>query len=350
MRDKLILVTHNVELHNVVELLDDRGANGVRLSRIPNKLRLSLNEKAQRGALNGVGMEIRFNLEDEEAVIVLQREPFEGIIPKSIFEVFQGGFQSVYATTPQVIGNGTSTITVKRNDIHLAFMQQKFQQGQLHFDSSLIRVLLPLDSSVRLLHVEGKVSPPRPNQVPSLRCIAYGSSITAGFDVAIPSGGYAFRMANLLGVDLLNLGFAGGCYLEEAMADYIAERTDWDFAILELGINVIGTMTLEQFERKVDYFLSQVAGKNPNKWVFCMDIFTCYRDFNEELLVKQYRNTVLKKVEELNLPYLVYFLGTELLTEMNGLTIDLLHPSTQGMHEIAENLARRIKNYLSYHI
>lgn len=338
------MIYGNVSLHNVAELLTDDG-NGVLLSRVPNALRLLLNEKAQKRALNGAGVELRFLLHGEEAVIEWMLEPGEGIPSKGIVEVFQGSFQSDYETTPQIVRPGVTCLKVKRNQKHHKFLQEQYQAGQFPFDPSVVRVLLPQDSTIRLLRIEGETSPPRPDQAPKERYLAYGSSITFGGDAAVPSGGYASRTADRLGVDLINLGFSGSCYLEEAMADYIAERNDWAFASVELGINVIGFMPVDQFGQKAEYFLRRVSDSHPDKWVFCIDIFTCHRDLFEEAIVRQYREVLQQKVRELNRPRLVYLSGRELLPDWRGLSVDLLHPSTEGMFDISLRLARRIQGY-----
>ena len=69
----------------------------------------------------------------------------------------------------------------------------------------------------------------------------------------MPSG-----WAQLLGVDLINLGFGGGACLEPEIADYIAGRQDWDFASLELGINLLRQVEPEEFARRVDYFVERI--------------------------------------------------------------------------------------------
>mgnify|MGYP002555374518 FL=1 len=59
-----------------------------------------------------------------------------------------------------------------------------------------------------------------------------------------------FRNAQALGVDYLNLGFAGNALMEEEMANYLVSRRDWDFASVEMGIN---TTEREACERKHDF-------------------------------------------------------------------------------------------------
>ena len=43
------------------------------------------------------------------------------------------------------------------------------------------------------------------------------------------------------------------------MADYIAGRDDWDFATLEMGINMIGDFDVEEFRSRVEYFIPKIG-------------------------------------------------------------------------------------------
>jgi hypothetical protein len=185
----------------------------------------------------------------------------------SIAEVWQGSFLIKWLpilTTPTEI--------VVRHPANLESLVALTEQHKLQFDARLTRVLLPWCPQTRLHVIEGQFSPPFPNQTPPKRFLAYGSSITQGASAVGPSGMYAHRTAQLLGVDFYNLGFAGGAHLEPAMADYIAERDDWDFATLETGINM-GHLGCEEFERRIEYFLEKITDAHPDKWIFCLGIF-----------------------------------------------------------------------------
>jgi hypothetical protein len=192
---------------------------------------------------------------------------------------------------------------------------------------------------VRFLAVEGEVSPPEPGQKPSRRMLSYGSSITQGIRATRPTGTFAMLTAHALGAELIDLGFGGGCHLEPELADYIAGREDWDFGTLELGINLVGGISSREFARRVDYFVPTVAEAHKESWIFCMDLFTCERDFQGDAKIREFREAVGRRVRELALPRLLHVPGTEMLTDPAGLTLDLVHPSDSGMAEIARNLS-----------
>ena len=92
--------------------------------------------------------------------------------------------------------------------------------------------------------------------------MAYGSSITHGSLSLIQPDCYVFRNAQALGVDYLNLGFAGNALMEEEMANYLVSRRDWDFASVEMGINTterVKEFPLEVFEDRIDRFTAVLA-------------------------------------------------------------------------------------------
>ena len=155
------------------------------------------------------------------------------------------------------------------------------------------------------------------------------------------------RTAQLLGVDLINLGFGGGAHCESQMADYIAERNDWDFATLELGINMMGSFEAKEFKKRVEYFIEKVATTHSDKWIFCIDIFTFYADFNPASTKQnEFRRIVKETVEKLNMPKLVHLDGRDILKNASGLMGDILHPSPEGMEEIAKNLSQYIRQFV----
>jgi len=327
------MIYDNVELHNVAELLPLEDGNGKMISRIPNRLRLTLNPNAKLNALCAAGCEIRFNLEGDFAKIVLSCEE------RSIAEVFQGNFQISW----HIVDTNPTEIKVSLPQ-NIDFLDKVTKEKQLPFDAYLTRVILPYAPRTRLLAIEGETSPPRREQTPEKRYLAYGSSITHGARSYRPTGSYAMRTAQHLGVDLLNLGFGGGAHCEPQIADYIAKREDWDFATLEMGINMIGGFSTEKFQKRVEYFVEKIAKTNPDKWVFCIDLFTFAADFDPSAKKNiEFRNVVRETVENLDMPKLVYVDGRTILKDVSGLTFDLVHPAPSGMEEIAINFSNLVQ-------
>jgi len=331
------LIHKGVELHNIEELISPPDGKGMLLSRIPNDLRVSLNDQAKEAALAAAGAEIRFNLKGTEAKISL----IAGKEPPALVEVFQGCFLVSW----HLVGPEATEIRVSKPQ-NMKSLDKITRERKLPFDAHLTRVILPYWPPVRLVEVEGETEPPRRSQTPRETLLTYGSSITHGAWAIRPTGSYVMRMAQMLGVDLVNLGFGGGAHCEAQMADYIARRQDWDLATLEIGINMMPRpeFTNEEFERRVRYFVRRIARSHPRKWVFCTDMFTFSADL-EPTPARQaaFRQIVRDAVKDLNMPRLFHIDGRRLLREVPGLSFDLVHPSPQGMEEIARNFSQIIK-------
>ena len=321
----------NVELHNIAEIHD-----GV-LYRIPASLLPDLNEKAQARASWTAGAEVRFKLVGESATVTLQmvEEP-------AIAEVYAGPFLMgwhIIQTTP-------TAITVKRPEHYDVLLKVVAQDGA-PFAVDCYRVVLPWQFPVRLLDIAGDVTPPARDQYPRQRWLAYGSSITQGTISIRPTDSYVMRTAHLLGVDLINLGFGGGAHCEQAMARYIADRDDWDFATLEVGINMWWRFESPEFEARVRTFITTIARAHPDKWIFCLDMLPFRGDFGDDRdRLVALRRVVPQVVAELNQPKLVHIETQPLMPTLTGLSADALHPAPGGMWQIASNLAGQIQRHL----
>jgi lysophospholipase L1-like esterase len=334
----------NAELYNIraIAPLPD---GGFRLSRIPDDLRLKMNASAQNTAFYTCGCEIRFNIRQGPAKIVLRRTPGNGVPvdPAGVAEVWFGPFEGDWTICPRSIGPEPTTLTITA-PANLEQLQRYAIENGLAYDPALVRVILPYDWFTELVDIEGEIDPPLPEQAPARKLLAYGSSITHGGGAVRPTESYAMLTASRLGMDLINLGFAGSAHMEAEMARFIAHEIDWDLATLEMGINVIGSWPVEQFRERVQVFVHEIAIAHPERWIFCIDLFTCVHDLQGDPLIDAYRQMVRETVEGLALPRLVYINGQSLLTGAAGLTADLVHPSSAGMQEIATRLVEVIRS------
>ena len=332
------MIWKNVELHNVVELIEPEEGDGLALTRIPDELRTTLNDGARMCALHAAGCEVRLNLGDSGAKLTLSSEA-RSTAP---VEVYQGSFQ----VSTHSVDTSPTEIAISKPQ-NLETLKKVTEKEGLPFDAGLTRIVLPYIPAIRLYDFEGDASPTRPGQTPPRTQLSYGSSITHGATATRSTGAYAMRTAQLLGMDLINLGFGGGAHCEHQLADYISGRQDWDLATLEMGINMVrnDSFTVEVFRERVGYFVEKMARDHQDKWIFCVDLFT----FADDLLgikgkQEGFREVVRSTVEDLDLPMLKYIDGRNLLKGVSGLTLDLVHPSPSGMEEIAQNLSTEIRN------
>jgi len=323
----------NVELYNTVELLTPESGVGKYMTRLPDKLRKTLNQAALENALCSAGSEIRFNVEGKSAKVTLSSNGL------GMAEVFRGNFHVSW----QMIGPQPTDFNVSLPE-NMSFLEKVSKEKGLPFDPRLTRIILPFYNPIRFIGVEGETSVPRKSQTPKTKYLAYGSSITHGASALRPTGSYAMRTAQRLGVDLIDLGFGGGAHCESQIANYIADRRDWDFASLELGINMVGGFSTEEFTKRVNYLIERIAKAHPDKWVFAIDIFTYADDYNPAAKKQnEFRRAVRNAVRKLGMPKLVHVDGRKILKETSGLTFDLVHPAAAGMEEMAFNLSSLIR-------
>lgn len=327
-------------LHNVESLIRDEGSEDFLLCRVPEPIRLGLNVKAQKNILFASNSEIRFVMEGDRAVLRLRRMPAEGNLrSQGVLEVFQGDYQGSYEISPWPVTADGTEITIRRQDWSAI---QRFAGEGYSFHPSVTRILLPYDWGCCIRDIKGDIRPPKKEEMPGKRLLVYGSSITHGGNASVPSGTYAFRLARKLGYDLINLGCAGSCRMDEAMASYIGARDDWDVAFFELGVNVIETWDVDQLHGKALAFLSSVLEARPDKQVFVTDMYYNRYDFGSDLRASLFRGAIQRCVEALSGHYrgrLHYINGLKAMDTPGGLSSDGLHPSDLGHEMIAKRLA-----------
>ena len=335
------MLYRNADLHNVVELEPSDKGEGQHLLRVPSSLRATLNDAAKGCAAYPSGCEIRFNLKPGgTAKVVLAVEA--GDVTPTTAEIYQGCFRIL----APVIGASPTELLIKPS-VNQARLDRIGDERKLPFDSRLTRIILPPTVPVRLVSIEGDIEPPRPGQTPKRRYLAYGSSITHGANACRPSGTYTMLTARHLQADLISHGYGGGAHMEQTMAQYLAGRDDWDFATLEMGINVGGWKS-DLFHKTTEQFVRTIASAHPDKWIFCIDIFPFAADvgagMNEHC--QGFRDIVRQVVADLKMPKVVHVSGPAMLTDPSGLSHDLVHPTDDGFAQMAWNLAGVMKGRL----
>ena len=338
------MIHENVELHNIEEVTQQPGADGVRLQRVPDHVRVELNEKAQMRMLSPACAEIRFVCDGGPAQVTLSSEGATQAV------IFYGAFQ---VRDPVTIGRDPQAILMAMPE-RLA-MLDRASCHDMPFSPDVYRVMLAGDP-VRFHRVEGDgVRPPKPDELPPLRYLAYGTSITHGAAATGPHLTYVGQTARRLGADLINLGVGGSAYCEHALADYIASRDDWRVASLALSVNMVGAgFSLDEFYERVSYMVNTVAGADTGRPVACITLYPHARDFGQEFVPvgakgssEEYRQRLRDAVANCPHPNVHLIEGPDVLTDITGLTPDLVHPADNGMIQMGENLAKRLGEILA---
>ena len=328
----------DVELHNIEDLISVRGRPGLRMQRVPESIRLTLNETAQVQMCHPTCAEIRF-MSHHPVSIKLSCPDGAGDV-----EVFYGPFQS---RERYAIGRDITTITVSMPDQMDLYDPSRLPH--LNFAPDVCRLMMAGDCM--FLHgVKGKHHrPPYRSELPNLRYLAYGTSITQQGNATGPHLTYVEQAGIRLGADVLNLGTAGSAFCEPEIADYMAGRPDWDFATLDISVNML-KFPVEFFYQRASYMINTLCRSNLHRPVVCITLFPYSREFGDTFIGLEdqgspddYRAALHRAVEDCPHENVYLIEGSDVLDDVAGLSPDLLHPGDQGMIFMGENLARRLR-------
>lgn len=177
---------------------------------------------------------------------------------------------------------------------------------------------------------------------PALRWLAYGSSITHS-----SRNGYPALTARRLGVDVLNKGMSGSCFVDPTAAEFLAADCDWDIATLEMGINMRLQYSVEEFERRARHFVARCVELKPGRPVVLLTIFRNAANHllkADETSEKQEAfNEVIRQIARDRSEENVHLIeGTDIVEDLGYLGVDLVHPTDYGHARMAEKLARAL--------
>lgn len=336
------MIHDGLEFHNIVELVAVEGEKGLRIQRAPESVRAKVNEGTAGVMMSPASSEIRFRLADgcDSATVTLSsKDGAKGYI-------YHGPFQGAAF----VLGAEPKDVKVNRSKRSSLLTKEDYPGAA--YDPNLIRMIFGGAYPEPVMyhgHSDG-ITLPREGDVPSKTYLAYGSSITHGTDHVGGAISYPAHVAWKLGYDCRNLGASGCCRCEPELADFMAEQKA-DLVTLELSVNMLGgEFTAEEFKDRASYLVKRMADADPKRQVVCITIFKHWRDINDRYLTgnekataEEYRQILRDIVKELDRPNVHIIEGPELLTDIGGLSQDLIHPGARGMIQIGEELARRIK-------
>lgn len=326
------MIFDNILFHNVEEL--EPTEKGYLLRRVGKSVREEISEGVKENRFS-TGIELRFVMKDGSADLTLCAEM---VAENAAIHIFFGSFQGGWEYSSKNI-NGTDTTIHIEYPKNMELLKQITNAHKLPFQPEVVRIVMPYVPCY-YVKIDGNVEPPKAEELPERTYLAYGSSITHGSLGLIQPNSYAFRIAQDLGTDYINMGFAGQALMEERMAKYLVERKDWDFASVEMGINALGKVKQEglaAFEKNIDIF-TRILAEDPRP-VFATSIFW----FNgaDQELAEQMREIVRKYASE----RLIFIDGLELLDDPTMISADCVHPSARGIEQIANRWSCFMKTY-----
>ena len=328
-----------IELHNVRELIYNEESGGYKLSRMPMRVAEFM---ANEQYLSGTGCELRFVPIDDEVTVKIK---YSGKSKPAA--VYYGSVASGWREEHKRINEEITSVTFIKSP-KAEILKQVSIENAFPFSPEVIRVLLP-EGRYEIFDVIGKCRPPMASELPKRKYLAYGSSITHGSLARHLADSYAVRVGERFGCDYYNLGFAGSARMEPEVADYIANECEFDFATLEMGINVLN-MDNDEFRKRVEYFVSTVANAHPDKKIFCIDVFYMEDDVlypnDENNRPNTKRRIVKEAVEKLAIPNVIHLPGLDILNGSKWLSEDMVHPNARGVEELARNLISKIEKHV----
>ncbi|MBP3360531.1 MAG: SGNH/GDSL hydrolase family protein [Clostridia bacterium] len=336
------MIWKNAELYNVSELKYSEEKGGWSMLRVPESVADNMSERGRVLNLAGCGCEIRFRLNSGSAKIKLSAGDGDG--PTAIRPVvYYGSIGSGWEHCFKNVFSEPTEIEIPAHD-NMDALRKIHSEHKLPFAPELVRVILQ-NRPLFIYDISGDIEPPKSEDAPKRRYLAYGSSITHGSLALLQVNTWTNRIAENTGSDLINLGFAGAAHLEPCIADYIASRNDFDFATLEMGINILD-IDPEDFRGRVRRFVSTIAKAHPDKMFFCIDVFYCSSDLFGDGKAALFRKIVRDELADMAFANTVHIDGLKMLTSSKGLSGDLVHPNVRGVEEIAANLTAEIKKVL----
>ena len=332
--------------HNVDELKPT--PNGVKICRFKEDVRLKMNERGRRVANYCCGSELRF-VTDARWVQI------------SFLTKFGGG----------VTGLGTSTVTVYRGDYfhsvreiqdgvmttiqlevpdNLVNMPEDFFEGNV-FSKDVWRIHLA-NGNFEFCGIDTfgeEIRPPREDEMPRTTILSYGSSISHGCLTVTNTQSYVNTFARLLKADMLTKGIAGSCQAEKELADSFAARDDWDIAIMEIGINMVGIFEPEEFEKRFHYFADKLY--STGRKIIFLTVPRYHAHYEKDTVsgkrLPEYNRIIREKCKTFDCERVMLLEGTDIVKESNYLTWDRVHPSTSGHVDIGYNLYHMTKDWLN---
>jgi len=337
--------------HNVVEA-EPAPTGGHYLRRFPRAIRAALSPLGCMVSEESAGVEIRFVTEGHGFCLTLGAEP-SSLNPAEnnsldVF-IFRGDF---FHARRQIEAGRANHIVI--NDIGGALSERLGRLAPAafagrRFSPEVWRVLIGrFPASLIELSTHGKpCRAPYPEELPTRRWLAYGSSITNGAGASAHPLSYIYQAAHLIGVDVFNQGLSGSCRCEAEVADYFASREDWDLITLELGVNMRGEFTPEEFEQRAEHLVRTVRKAHPTKPIALISIYpnadtTLYTSYPETLntLRQSAFDKALERIAAESCAHLIK--GDKILRNFGNLTTDLIHPSDYGHIEMGRNLAAHL--------
>ena len=345
---EIMIIKDNLEFH-AAELRKAPGLDGWLPIRIPAEIGGKLSPRGRFIAMDTVTTEIRFITDAPTVDVSLSAVKPEFGVELLEVRVFYGNFEAPGIwLKPGVV---TTFRLTPQNAAIRGIKTEYLRKGPgIGFAPNVIRLVSQRGGMIYCgINTFGApVRPPEPTEKPAKTCLFYGSSITNSH-----LDGYPSVACKALGTDIINLGMCGSCQIEPELAEWMAARSDWDLAVFELGINILW-MEPGEFRRRADHLLKAFLSRRPEKPVVLLTLFPSKARFefaekpdeeNKDAAFCEILRDLHTEYSEKGNVHLIE--GKDILTDLNGLGADFLHPKIYGHAVMGLNLAKKLAPLLS---
>ena len=325
------VVYKGMVVHNVADLVPTEDGRLV-FRRAGTSVHGALGNQGRRMNESSTGVEFRFVIKGDSVKLRLGGPSARSVSQMRIhYGDIDGDWPNDVRT---VIGTDDEIVIPRKNAAR--------RPGD-RFDPSVVRLVLP-HGNIGIRDVIGDIEPPGKSLLPEKTYLAYGSSITHGSNAYVMEECYASLVGKALDADVRNLGFSGSARMEPEMADFIAAQK-FDFATLEMGVNVVDDMPEEEYERRVRYFVRRVAESHPRVRILAIDIFGWTTGRTSDAKAERYRAILRRVVAEIGCPNVTYVNGLDILPDNTEISLgNGVHPTPAGHRLIAENIVSRFRH------
>lgn len=172
--------------------------------------------------------------------------------------------------------------------------------------------------------------------------LAFGDSITQGYDTLRPCNHYINRLAKMMNVDVYNKGIGGEIFfpvLSECKDDFKP-----DYITVAYGTNDWFSIDKEIFKERCRNFYKNLSNNYPDSRIFALSP-TWRKNYTDEKLFGNFEN-VGKYIEDIvkYISNITYIDGFDLIPHNPKMFGDLsLHPNDEGFGHYAKELYDKIK-------
>ncbi len=321
------MIFKNILLHNVAELQPTEDG-GYAMLRSPLAAENGLSERGKLMNRNATGVELRFVLNSGSVRIKIRCDDAY---------VYYGGVQAGWQTSHFAPSAEPRWIEFSLEHQSMQGLERITEENNYPYSPRMVRVILSGSAPV-IYDVEGDLSLPTADMMPQKTLLAYGSSITHGSISFVPTTTWVCQLADALGADYLNKGYAGSCHAEPELVNYLA-TLDFDYAVVSLGANMCD-FSNQDYESRAKNVINTLCTARPNSKFIFIDSSYQAGDFfeGEQSKIAQYRKIMSRLVAESGFANAKYVSGLELMSGSWGLTGDFVHPNVKGVNAIANNI------------